>query len=138
MLILRLSAFAKATSVLDLGSAGLWGYALQILVTKGLELAPAARAMSLQYTAILWGEVAGMALFKEFPNLWAILGIVVVIVGTGASVQQPSSHRPMDEVPPENESGSEMLCLRAASEADRSPEGSREVAKSTASCENLS
>jgi drug/metabolite transporter (DMT)-like permease len=80
--------------------AGMWGYGVQILVTKGLEYAPAARAMTMAYTSIIWGEVAGMALFQEFPNAWAVLGIVVVIAGTFYSARgQQAPARDREAVP---------------------------------------
>lgn len=62
--------------------AGLWGFGVQVLLTWGLAHAGAARAMTMSYTSILWGEIAGIALFHEWPNLLAVLGILIVVSGT--------------------------------------------------------
>jgi drug/metabolite transporter (DMT)-like permease len=63
-------------------SAGASGLLVQILLTKGLELADAAKAMTMAYSSIVWAELAGTLLFREYANVWSLLGITIIIGGT--------------------------------------------------------
>ena len=48
----------------------------------GLERLQAAAAMSIMYSGIIWSELAGICLFNEIPNAWAIAGTVIVLCST--------------------------------------------------------
>lgn len=65
-----------------MSAAGMWGYGVQIFMTLGLERARAAKAMTMTYTSIVWSEMAGIFIFKETPNLWAVIGVAVIIGST--------------------------------------------------------
>jgi EamA-like transporter family len=80
--------------------AGVSGLLVQILLTKGLELADAAKAMTMAYSSIVWAELAGALLFREYPNVWSLLGIAIIIGGTlycGTESQAPATPRHMHE-----------------------------------------
>lgn len=62
--------------------AGAWGYGVQIFMTLGLERARAAKAMTMAYSSIVWSELAGVFLFSEVPNTWAVLGVLVIVGST--------------------------------------------------------
>jgi drug/metabolite transporter (DMT)-like permease len=62
--------------------AGAWGVGTQALLTIGLEKAAAAQAMTMSYTSIVWAELAGVIIFKEYPAILPLLGIALVIAGT--------------------------------------------------------
>jgi EamA-like transporter family len=53
-----------------------------VFMTWGLERARAAKAMTMAYTSIVWTEIAGVFMFQEVPNTWAVLGIVVIVGAT--------------------------------------------------------
>lgn len=54
----------------------------QIFLTRGLSVEPAARAMTIGYTQILFVAVWGLVFFAEFPDLWSIVGSLLVVAGT--------------------------------------------------------
>jgi drug/metabolite transporter (DMT)-like permease len=74
-------------------NAGAWGVGTQALLTIGLEKTAAAQAMTMSYTSIVWAELAGVIIFKEYPVMLPLLGIVLVIAGTlycGAVARPPA------------------------------------------------
>eukprot|EP00892_Ulva_mutabilis_P007720 jgi/Ulvmu1/531/UM001_0539.1 len=64
---------------------GLTGIAVQAFLTLSLERVKAAAGMNISYSAIIWSELAGICLFNEIPNAWAIVGTVAVLCSTVAS-----------------------------------------------------
>ncbi len=54
----------------------------QIHLTKGLHAERAGRAMSLSYIQIVFAAFWGMAVFGERPDLWTVVGGVLVVAGT--------------------------------------------------------
>jgi hypothetical protein len=75
---------------------------VQLFMTLGLERARAAKAMTMTYTSIVWSELAGVFVFNETPNAWAVLGVVVIIGSTFYNSMQnlkgPGSDAPHDAV----------------------------------------
>jgi drug/metabolite transporter (DMT)-like permease len=63
-------------------TAGFWGVGVQLFLAAGLEKADAVEAMVMSYTGIVWVEIAGVLLFHEFPTIWSLIGIVVIIAGS--------------------------------------------------------
>lgn len=62
--------------------AGLSGLGVQVFMTLSLERLKAAAGMSITYSAIIWSELAGILLFNEIPNAWAIVGTIIVLSST--------------------------------------------------------
>jgi drug/metabolite transporter (DMT)-like permease len=68
-----------------------WGYLLglgisgqiaQIFLTLGLRAERAGRAMAVGYLQIVFAAALGMLFFQEFPDLWSILGALVIVAST--------------------------------------------------------
>lgn len=109
---------------------GVWGYGVQIFMTMGLERARAAKAMTMAYTSIVWSELAGIFLFQEVPNTWAVLGVVVIVGSTfynsQASIKKPETSTFFPETAGAGMSGAEQEAIlylaRGPSSTTRSPE----------------
>lgn len=69
-------------------------------MTLGLERARAAKALTMVYTSIVWTEIAGIFVFKEVPNVWAVLGVAVIIAATCYSSQAGIKKAPTQENSP--------------------------------------
>jgi drug/metabolite transporter (DMT)-like permease len=54
----------------------------QVYLTRGLSLLPAARAVTIGYTQILFVTVWGMLFFGEYLDVWGAAGSVMVVAGT--------------------------------------------------------
>ena len=54
----------------------------QVWLTRGLSLEPASRATALSYTQILFATVWGASFFGEMPDLFTMLGAVLIVGGT--------------------------------------------------------
>ncbi len=54
----------------------------QVLMTKGLSLEPAGRAMAVGYSQILFVVLWGLLFFGEFPDAWSIVGALLIMAGT--------------------------------------------------------
>lgn len=54
----------------------------QVCLTHGLSLEPAGRAMAIGYTQILLVAIWGALFFAEYPDLWSVLGSLLIIGGT--------------------------------------------------------
>jgi drug/metabolite transporter (DMT)-like permease len=67
-----------AEALLLLGQ-GLFGYGNQICITKGLHKAKAASVMCMQYFSIVFSQLAGTLLFREFTSVWGDVGMVVIV-----------------------------------------------------------
>lgn len=55
---------------------GQWGF------TKSIQAAPAGKAMSFSYIQIIFAVIIGIFYFDEIPNLYALLGMGLIISGT--------------------------------------------------------
>lgn len=65
-------------------------------MTVGLERARAAKAMTMAYSSIVWSELAGVYLFAEVPNAWAVVGVFVIV---GATFYNGSQARATQSAP---------------------------------------
>jgi drug/metabolite transporter (DMT)-like permease len=54
----------------------------QVWLTRGLSLEPASRAAALSYTQVLFATVWGASFFGEIPDLFTMLGALLIIGGT--------------------------------------------------------
>ncbi|MBP2294726.1 DMT family transporter [Azospirillum rugosum] len=57
-------------------------FAAQALFTLAATYAPAERVGAAQYSQILWALAIGAAFFDEWPDVWSLVGITIV-VGSG-------------------------------------------------------
>lgn len=60
---------------------GLLGAACHLVLFRALQVAPASLLQPFAYTLVVWAAVMGYALFGEFPDIWTLAGIVIVIAG---------------------------------------------------------
>ena len=61
--------------------AGLLGAACHLVLFRALQIAPASMLQPFAYTLVVWAAVMGYVLFGEFPDIWTLAGIVIVIAG---------------------------------------------------------
>ncbi|CCU82867.1 /hypothetical membrane protein [Blumeria hordei DH14] len=73
---------------------GLLGFALQFLLTKGLQLDTNGRATSMLYSQIIFALLLDWLLWGNLPNPWSLIGGALVITSTvGSAVAKSSSQR---------------------------------------------
>ena len=60
---------------------GLLGAACHLLLFRALQVAPASMLQPFAYILVVWAAVMGYVLFGEFPDIWTLAGIVIVIAG---------------------------------------------------------
>ncbi|WP_439813706.1 DMT family transporter [Zavarzinia sp. CC-PAN008] len=63
-------------------SVGLIGGVAQLAMTQAFSLAPLAVVAPFEYTAMLWATLVGFVIWGDLPDLWAIVG-ALVLVGSG-------------------------------------------------------
>jgi drug/metabolite transporter (DMT)-like permease len=62
----------------------------QVLLTRGLQVERAGRAMAVAYMQIVFAALWGAVFFAEFPDLWGLTGAVLIVAGTaGIARTQP-------------------------------------------------
>lgn len=66
-------------SMLVLG--GLLGAACHLVLFRALQVAPASMLQPFAYALVVWAAVMGYVLFGEFPDIWTLAGIVIVVAG---------------------------------------------------------
>lgn len=76
-------------------------FAAQALFTLAAAYAPADRVGAAQYSQILWALAIGAVFFDEWPDVWSLVGIAVV-VGSGLFIfaRERSLHRDVAIQPP--------------------------------------
>jgi S-adenosylmethionine uptake transporter len=67
------------TEVLLLAGIAVCAAVGETLVIKALEVAQAVILAPLQYTMLIWGIVYGYLIFNDLPDLWTIVGAVIII-----------------------------------------------------------
>jgi drug/metabolite transporter (DMT)-like permease len=67
---------------LALAGIGVVTQIAQVFLTKGLREERAGRAMAVAYMQIVFAALWGLIFFAEFPDLWGILGALVIILST--------------------------------------------------------
>ena len=86
--------FVLPTGWLWLGllGVGLTTHAAQVLLTRGLTLVPAGRAMTIGYIQIVFAALWGLLVFGERPDIWLWLGAALIIGSTlSLRLQAPSA-----------------------------------------------
>lgn len=61
---------------------GFIGGVAQLCLIKSFHVAPAAVVAPFSYTSIVWATLFGILIFGDFPNLWTIIG-ALLIIGSG-------------------------------------------------------
>jgi drug/metabolite transporter (DMT)-like permease len=67
---------------LALIGVGVSTQAAQVYLTRGLSLIPAAKAITVGYSQIIFVTIWGMLFFGEYLDGWSIAGSLLIIVGT--------------------------------------------------------
>lgn len=67
---------------LALAGIGVVTQVAQVMMTKGLRLEAAGRAMAVGYMQIVFAAAWGMIFFLEFPDAWGIGGALLIVLGT--------------------------------------------------------
>jgi drug/metabolite transporter (DMT)-like permease len=62
-----------------IAALSLAGGIAQLLLTGALRLAPVALVMPMDYSALLWANLLGWAVFDQLPSHWTWLGAPIVI-----------------------------------------------------------
>ncbi|HSH44812.1 MAG TPA: DMT family transporter, partial [Longimicrobiales bacterium] len=76
---------------LALAGIGVVTQLAQVLMTRGLGLEPAGRAMAVGYMQIVFAAVWGMLFFAEFPDTWGLAGALLIVGGTFGLARKPSA-----------------------------------------------
>jgi len=66
---------------LPLLSLGVFGFFGQLYMTKAFQLTTVNIIAPLKYIEVIFTVIIGVLLFKEFYNVWSLLGIVLIISG---------------------------------------------------------
>jgi drug/metabolite transporter (DMT)-like permease len=77
----------------------------QVLLTRGLEILPAARGTALSYSQVLFATIWGLVFFAETPSRWTVAGallitggtLLVALRGSGPSAPSENLSRERDE-----------------------------------------
>jgi drug/metabolite transporter (DMT)-like permease len=67
---------------LVLAGIGIVTQIAQIYMTRGLHLEEAGRATAVGYLQLVFAFLWGMLFFAEFPDMWSIAGVVLVVICT--------------------------------------------------------
>ena len=67
-----------ATGWIAMVGLGLFGGIGHFALIKALESAPAATVTPFGYAALLWATLFGFVLFGDLPDLWTIVGAVII------------------------------------------------------------
>lgn len=94
-LVVPFAVWPRGWEWLVLIGVGVATQTAQVCLTHGLRLAPAGRAIAIGYSQILFAALWGALFFREYPDLWTVMGAVLVIFGTalasfrGGTVAEP-------------------------------------------------
>jgi drug/metabolite transporter (DMT)-like permease len=86
--------------LLGLLSLGLVGGVGQYWTTQALYYAPAAVVAPFNYTAIVWGLLLGFLFWHEVPDLWMILGALIVTASGLYILRREAFHRARRQASP--------------------------------------
>ena len=67
---------------LALAAVGVSTQLAQVFLTRGLRRERAGRAMAVAYMQIVFAAIWGALFFAEFPDLWGVLGALLIVGGT--------------------------------------------------------
>ena len=86
-----LGAIPGATLAFEMPVGWVWGGLLgvgltthiaQLLLTRGLAIVPAGRAMTVSYIQIVFATLWGILFFEERPDAWLVVGTGLIIAST--------------------------------------------------------
>jgi drug/metabolite transporter (DMT)-like permease len=77
-------------------AVGLTTHVAQVLLTRGLTLVPAGRAMTVGYIQIVFATVWGILFFGERPDIWLVLGAGMIIASTISLRRRAPSTPPVE------------------------------------------
>lgn len=83
-----------------LGSMGVLGFALQFLLTTGLQLDKSPKATSMLYTQVIFALAFDWAIWGVLPGGWSLFGGAIVVASTLWSALQKSAPAPKAEEAP--------------------------------------
>lgn len=63
-------------------AVGITTHVAQVLLTRGLALVPAGRAMTISYIQIVFAALWGMIFFRERPDAWLFVGATLIVAST--------------------------------------------------------
>ena len=63
----------------------------QVMMTRGLHLERAGRAMSVGYMQIVFAALWGVLFFAEMPDLWGVAGALVIVASTFGIARRPAT-----------------------------------------------
>jgi drug/metabolite transporter (DMT)-like permease len=66
--------------VADVGLAGIRGCSGPFFHDRGLQKSPASLLASFDYTTLVWATLFGYFLFNDFPDIWTVLGAMIIVV----------------------------------------------------------
>lgn len=69
-----------------LAATGLTAYLFQFTMTLGLRRMKAAPSAAISYLSVVWGALAGIFIFHEYPTPLSVFGAIVICLGTMAVV----------------------------------------------------
>jgi drug/metabolite transporter (DMT)-like permease len=81
-LALPVAIWPTPTEWLFLLGVGVATQVAQVFLTRGLRLVPAGRAMTIAYAQILFATFWGVLFFSEIPDVWTVIGALLVVAGT--------------------------------------------------------
>ena len=61
---------------------GVTTHIAQVLLTRGLKIVPAGRAMTISYVQIVFASLWGILFFEESPDLWLFVGAAMIVAST--------------------------------------------------------
>lgn len=82
-----------------LGAMGVMGFALQFLLTKGLQLDKSPKATSMLYTQVLFALGFDWLIWRVVPSGWSLFGGAIVIASTLWSALQKNKPSKAEEAP---------------------------------------
>jgi drug/metabolite transporter (DMT)-like permease len=110
---------------------GVMGFALQFLLTSGLQLDKSSRATSAMYTQVLFALMFDWAIWGVLPGVWSIFGGFIVIASTLWAALQKT--QPAGRTAPKSPiADEETALLGAQAEGVEAPRRAASIGASTA------
>jgi drug/metabolite transporter (DMT)-like permease len=82
---------------LAFASLGLFAALGHLILIKAYTYASAARLAPFSYTQLIWVSIVGFIVFGDFPDVWSLLGMAIIIAsGIYTATRERSSVRPND------------------------------------------
>lgn len=81
-----INAVPKSKKTWCIYIAGISAYLFQVTMTMGLRRMKAAPSAAISYLSVVWGALAGVLIFNEYPTSLEIAGAAVICCATMAVV----------------------------------------------------